>query len=410
MLRRLRPGAAGNEQGEAANAREAAMLRTRQSAQPEGGRQEGPFTDTISNPRYLFDMTPPGMAVNAVNSASQGDYGQAAMQGAGAVAPLLGPAARAVGGAMNAFPKTTAIGGGLGAMLSSAEAGSPLNRAQRQQMEMEQQRGKNQLEADNARRAQEAELAAQERAQQVELERARREGDLAAQNAAAQAEMQRQQQQQEAQRAEELRQTQLPFREKFPNVAANLPYAGAAISAALPYGARAAKAAFNNKRVGQAEGAVERGEAALTGRKNINSISRSLSELEAQRAITPPPKGPISIGPGGMATSAAVSAEAPLIPLEYDAGMLPHGNENRQAAWDTLMNPAEVAKRALPGLLGGMTAATIGNKVPGVWSERVPPTANMDGLIAALNGAKAPKVSKPRAPAKKAPATPEENP
>lgn len=385
-----------DEPAEAQAAREAAAMRMRQAAQPEGGRQEGAMSAALSDPALLFNLSPLGMARDSMRAANEGDYGQAAMSAAPLVAPMAGPAVRAVGGAMQAFPKASALATGLAGMLSSSEAAPKLTREQQRQLEMETSRARNAAELDQQKRAQEAEIARQGAAQQVELERARREGDLATQQAAAQADTERQRAEAEYQQQEAVRQSQLPFRERYPGLANALPFAGVGAAAASPYAVRLGKALFNNAGVRQMEGAVGRGETALAG-ADKGAITRSLGELKSiQKSGAAAPEGPVSAGPGTLALSAGLPAEAALLPAEYDLQMLPTDNPNREAAKKMLTDPTELAKRVIPGLLQGIPAATLGNKVPAVWPEKLPPISNMEGLIAALRAAK-PKRSKPQA-------------
>jgi len=406
LARLLRSGAISADQlpvdeaTEAQRAREAAAMRMRQAAMPEGGRQEGPLTAALSDPALLFNMSPLGMARDAMKSANEGDYGQAAMSAAPLLAMGAAPAVRGAGALMQSFPKTTAIGSGLAGMFATSEAGTSLNRAQRQELEQEQARARNAAELDAQKRAQEAEIEAQRRSQQMLLDKARREGDVAAQQAAAQAEIERQREAERYRQQEEVRQSQLPFREKYPGLATALPFAGTAAAMASPYAVRLGKALFNNSRVGQMEDAITRADMALASQSKP-SIVRSLGELKASKGSVPTPEGPISAGPGSLAISAALPAEAALLPAEYDMSMLQPDNPNREAAKHILTDPTELAKRVVPGLLQGIPAATLGNKIPAVWPEKIPPNANMEGLIAAL------KASKPARSKRQAPATQE---
>jgi hypothetical protein len=109
------------------------------------------------------------------------------------------------------------------------------------------------------------------------------------------------------------------------------------------------------------------------------AAARALNQLEAYgQQYAKQSKG---VGAAAFATSAALPAEAALIPSEYDAAVLPAGDPNQKAAWDLITDPVKVAERAAPGVMQGLPAATLGNKLPTPIRERMAPVARSEGLL-----------------------------
>lgn len=326
----------------------------------------------------LADILPVAGGVLGANDAlREGDDPRAAANAVTAMAPLAAPLVR---GVIAAAPKTTAaVAGALGATMTPADAGTRLTREQRQQIEVERQR----LEAQR----QAAEAEARMRAQ-TDMERQRAEAEFQRQRAVQDAELQRQMEAQRQRDAEVAAarardaEARMPFRERYPNLASALPFAGAAAAFAVPAAVKAGKTFANNRAIGRWDSAVDQAAEALPTASK--PAARGIAaEMRAFDELGPPPGA--KPGWGVMGASAALPAEASLIPQEYDALMLPAGDPNREAARATLTDPVELAKRAATGLLAGVPLAKLGSEFPMGWMERPPPIARTKGLIEAAD-------------------------
>lgn len=365
-LARLLMLGAPDEQQMAQDARGAAALRLKQGAAPEGGRMEGPFTEMVSSPQYLFDMTPPGMAANAIRSANEGDYMGAATHAAGVAAPFAGSAMRGLGALMSAFPKSAALGAGGAAMLTSAEAGPQLTAKQQQRLEMQRQGAANALEAEKVRQE-----------QALEGDRARAEMERQNRDDAAAFAGQQRQADVDAQRQEAERVANMPFRERYPTVANALPFAGLAGSFGAPYLARLAQGLKRNSAIGDWESSIDRARSAVTN-TDPAALKAAASELKAFQKTPLPEPG---MSPVGLAASAFIPTEAGLLPAEMDLATLPEGSPGRQAAKEMLTNPNEWLSRAGVGVLQGTPAAILGSKLPIPMREKNAPVAESQGVI-----------------------------
>lgn len=318
-----------------------------------------------------LDFTPLGMALSSQEAFQQGDSAAGAGYAMGAIAPGTAPAMRALVSFIRSSPRLAAMtGGAAGAVAIPSEAESVrLTRAQQREIELERQRLKAQAEGDLARAKSLAEQQRMDREaaakQAMELERMNRENKVA------------------LEQAEKDRQANMPFRDRFPNLASALPFAGGAAALAFPYLARLRNTMKANRAVGDWESRVTAAEQALPKADKVRSTQFG-AEMKALREggerSTEPSKAMV-------ATSAMLPAEAALLPYEYDALMLPSGNKDKEAAMQLLLDPAEVAKRAVPGLLQGIPAAMIGAKLPAMIPQKVPPIAQTEGLEAAFRAA-----------------------
>ncbi|RAI28452.1 hypothetical protein CH340_23565 [Rhodoplanes serenus] len=340
----------------------------------------------------LADILPvAGGALGANDALREGDDPRAAANAVTAVAPLAAPLVR---GVIAAAPKTTAaVAGALGATMTPADAGTRLTREQRQQLEVERQR----LEAQR----QAAEAEARMRAQ-TDMERMQAEAEFQRQRAAQDAELQRQMEAQRQRDAEEAAarardaEARMPFRERFPDLAAALPFIGAGAAFGFPAAVKAGRTLYNNRTIGRWDRAVDRAAEALPGASK--PAARGIAaEMRALDEIGPP--GSAKPGWGVMGASAALPAEASLIPQEYDYLMLPADDPNRQAAAAILTDPIELAKRAATGVMAGAPLAKLGSEIPMGWMERAPPIARTKGVIEAADAYVAQRT--PRAPVKR---------
>jgi hypothetical protein len=168
-----------------------------------------PSTQGVDDPRL------PGV-MGDIAGIGAGALSGVGLAGAGvraAEAALPGVASRA--GAMD--PQIMAgITGAMGNAVESAEA-TTLTRDQRRQIEIERQRAELAAKADEARL---------QREQQANLQRS--EMEIKRQREAAQADLDKKRQQAEFEAQEKLRESNLPFRQKYPNLAATLPFLGTA--------------------------------------------------------------------------------------------------------------------------------------------------------------------------------------
>lgn len=339
----------------------------------------------------LVDLGPViGGALGANDALREGDDARASANALSAAAPLAGPLVR---GAMAAAPRTTAaVGGALAATMTPSDAAPRLTRDQQRELEARRQAAEIQRQADEA--------AARTRAA-TDMERARQEAEFQRQRATQDAELQREM---EAKRQSDAvaadaaardRDARRPFRERFPDLAASLPFAGAATAFAFPALVKVGKTIANNRAIGRWDRAADAAAEALPGAskpaaKGIAAEMRAFDELGPPKSSKP--------GYGVIGPSAVAPAEFSLIPQEYDALMLPAGDPNREAARATLTDPAELAKRAATGVLAGVPLAKLGSEFPMGWAERSAPIAKTRGLIAAADAYVSQRA--PRAPSK----------
>ena len=259
------------------------------------------------------------------------------------VAPALGRAAARLPEVDSRLLATQAAGA-TAFEPSSAEAAPRLTRDQQRQVEMERLRGEQET-----RRAQ-AEREGQFRTEQ---DRARFQAQQAEEQRTSAARFEAQQKEAEA---------NAPFRQKYPMLASALPFMGSAAAFLSPFLTRALVTNPGAHALAREwSAAADATEAALAAGNRRGAV-QGLRQLEGYaKQWEQRQKG---IGAIGLATSAALPTEAALLPSEYDAAMLPPGNPSREAAMHVLTSPTELGARALPGLLQGLPAAMLGNKLP----------------------------------------------
>lgn len=313
-----------------------------------------------------IESNPVSMGAEAVKAANEGDLPGAITNAAGAALPVLGPAARGVGAAIKTAPKTAAALGGVAGSTIATEAAPTLTRQQQRDLEVERQRAGNAAELATKRAAEESERRLSEeriragQATEADIARKRAEADF--------------------QREEALRSSNLPFRQKYPNLSNALPFAGMVGALAAPYAMRAGGRLAENALARGMEGQVARGMETMAAQpRDPAAVAGMVSALKTSKA-TPDAGG---ISPAAVGVSAMMPAEAAMFPSEYDLAMLPKGDPNRETAFNTLTTPAELAQRLIPGALAGGPAAFMGSKLPVPIPRRMRPEAEMEGLIAA---------------------------
>jgi hypothetical protein len=404
---------------EAQRAREAAAMRMRQSAQPEGGRQEGALSAALSDPATVFNASPLGMARDAMTAANEGNYGQAALSAAPLVAPALGPAVRAAGGLMQAYPKAAALVAALAGTGASVEAADrdPKNpewwRSKREPppnidpfaepglTPEETQRYTAQLDPNfeklgpmgkkeaMARRdaAQGPLTSSSEAFLKEKIARSRSDWDRTLQDKQAAYEAEQARLDVEDQKYREENQS---FREAHPLAAPIIQGIGAGTALAFPLAARGMALRRNNAVASQLDDAVAAAEAASTvrgtgsGPLRVGASQRLKSAMGDEgvgrmaNTSTPLPEQLAWALGGG--TEGAATAVAPYI---VDQETLPMNSHGREEAGD----PMNWAARAGYGFIPGAAAGLFGARIP-MGRGAVPDMARAEGALKML-GSKA---------------------
>lgn len=323
-----------------------------------------------------------GLVASAVPGVGLAGQGIRAAGVAGrAIAPEIAGLGTRIGAASGAADTQTIAGiMGAGANMApgAAEASPRLTRDQQRQLEIKQR------EADI-----QAKLEQQQAQQRIEAEKRAREyqtqADIARQKAQTQADIEKQAAIAQADRDEKLRQQNQPFSQKFQPLAQMMPFLGGASSLALPMISRIAKMPAQNALAREWRGTVNEAEQALAS-KDYATASRAIAQLHEYGKQWNKASG---VSPGLYAGSAVDPAVATMLPMGYDAMVLPAGDPNKQAALDTLTNPTELAHRVIPALGEGLALASTGTKL-GLPGQEVPPIARSAGLVASRDLAQAP--------------------
>lgn len=398
---------------------ERAAYRTRQGARPIGGRQEGPLTQSLSDPATAFNASPFGAARDALTAANEGDYGRAAMSAAPLVAPIAGPIVRGAGALMRANPATTGLAAGLSAYLGSADAadrdpksgewwrtprGTPTVQKfaeptltpeeERRYIAPEIQgfdklgpRGK--LEATARRDAlQKSLIQDRERALADKTKRARADWDEA--NQRTQAEYEAQQSRLDAE-DDKYRLANQSFRDAHPLASPIIQGAGAATALTFPLIARGLTRRANNTMASQLQEAMTAGEAASAlPRSGVGSAGSAAARVGAAQRLESA-IGPQGVGrmqdtsvslPGQAAWALGGGAEGAIgatAPYGVDLETLPIGSPGREEASE----PSNWGMRAASGFLPGAAMGLIGSRVP-MGRGAVPDIARAEGLIKGL--------------------------
>ena len=178
-----------------------------------------------------------------------------------------------------------------------------------------------------------------------------------------------------------------PFRERYPGTAEALLYGGAGLAAFLPM-ANTMRHQFTDRlaygpqleaQAGRVENAL-RGSTTQPGPINrlmggeAQTIAPNQGVFETERATlrnmlaSREAREPSHLGQ--MAAGTAIMQEARMIPEEVDAIVFPYGHPSREAATNALLDPMYYAKGIVPSVLGGASAAHLGNKAGGMMSPR----------------------------------------
>lgn len=165
-------------------------------------------------------------------------------------------------------------------------------------------------------------------------------------------------------RQEKEREAATPFRERYPEVAGNLPAIGLGLAAGLPFaiGAKEAAGTFTRGSFpSRVNAAVKNADEAIA----TNAPNQALNRMELDRLIKAEPstgnrllQGAAAAGAGG-----ALAAEANLFPDQYDAFNLPEG-EDRDAAWARMTDPMEYLKRGAIGAITGLSGYEASRLIP----------------------------------------------
>lgn len=186
---------------------------------------------------------------------------------------------------------------------------------------------------------------------------------------------------------EEFRKANESFAESMPGLSLLFPVIGAALASRVPYGARKAAQATGNEMVDQMLGTIGRGRAATgtAGKGAAKTQQGALAEVEAQLGNVPKipsTEMPVASGRGlsNLASGAATTAEAAVLPYEIDMARLPAHSHGREEAND----PMNWLMRGGFGGLSGLLGARYGAELPLRGRTAVPPEAELLGLRAAL--------------------------
>lgn len=441
---------------------ERAAYRVRQAARPEGGRQEGPLSEALSDPAFLFNASPLGPVRDTLHAVNEGEYGRAAASAAPLLAPMAGPAIRGASALVRAAPRTAATLAGIAGIgipsatdIATAEAEpkaddwwrtprEPFNHPEfvpptltaeerepftqpgfvapdqsprpnldglgpmarkETQARYDQRLEKAAVSAEEARKAHAARQAKLDEVAAALLDRktskAREDWEKARDDAiAAHAEEQARLDQRDL----EFKRANQSFTEAHPSASLALPAAGAAIAGAIPYGGRMMARGANNAVARQLEEAASRARLAL----GSDAATRAAARGEMKAGLGPAGVGRITDEHStGRSNAAAMisgglgSAEASLIPYEVDR-LLPEGSHGRHESDD----PKNWLQRGAFGSLGGILGSRYGMEAPLLRGRVTPPVSEMEGLLAGLKTAKTapPRVKvepKPRSRRKK---------
>lgn len=161
-----------------------------------------------------------------------------------------------------------------------------------------------------------------------------------------------------------------PFRERYPEVASQLPAAGMGLAAGVPFvlrgtaragsfmpGSKASRMARATRRTENAV-ASENPLQAARGAREINALMPSQGRLG--RAASELGKPLSAAGTGG-----ALAAEAQMFPEQYDYFNLPPDSEGYQHAKETLADYTNWMKRGAFGLALGLSGYKAGGALPG---------------------------------------------
>ncbi|TAL08278.1 MAG: hypothetical protein EPO02_13325 [Nitrospirae bacterium] len=302
-----------------------------------------------------------------------GALGGAAMRGGAEAIPAL--ASRLASRAAPAMADVSSqdLAGIMGAASnlapSTAEAAPRLTRDQQRQIEMQRQQQALQEQQAQTAAERERQAALDRSTQEIAAQRAKTQADIDAKAAQTKAGIDAQAAQAQAAREENLRQQNLPFREKYGPLTQALPGIGAAWALGLPIVARMLKIPGQNAIIKQWEATADEAQhAATTGDHAM--LTTALNQLEAYGNQWAKSN---KMSPAVYAGAAGGPAEAALTPSVADVLNLPTNDPN-QPDW------SQLAGHRLPVALGEGAMLASGSKfVP----KRTPPiVARSEGLLA----------------------------
>ncbi len=349
---------------QAAQAREAAAMRTQRAVQPVGGREQGGLTES------LFDVAIPGRA--AARSASQGEYGQAAVEAAGSALPFgAGKAASALASPIGkAVAASTAA---LTAMFMDTSEGAKLSPENLEKLRMKQeeskllqqqrtQKAQEDKDAADAKAKRDVETARQTATTQLELEVSL--AKIKSDALAAQYRIEEEHKAAEQKAAEEtlIRNAEhnkmlheRPFREQHPDAALGFMLSGIALAAAIPAASQTLKIwSYNNyaKELARLDKAAT--EALFKGTTEEQQVAAN--RLAAAAAKQLQKEGKLERFPWLTQLAApAFGVELSLLPEELDANLQASGTRAHDEAMDFFASPSKWGRQAIVGALGAGT-------------------------------------------------------
>lgn len=298
------------------------------------------------------------------------------------LAARMAPRAAMEAGPANAFLNTASMA--AGGVLHPSEAGAAeLKPAQQRALEMRRQQEEIRRQSENDRAARERDTAGSRAALERQNAQDQADRELRVRDADARRELETKQASDQYARDQDAAARNAPFREKFPGLTNALPAAGLAAAFLPPALTKAAKQAGANKFASAWQGVVDDASALMDAGGKIPAAQKKILggqlaafEAEAPTKLNTTPSLGVTL-PG-----AAIAGDMPLVPMEYDATMLPPDNPNRQSALNTLTNPAELAKRVAPALMMGLPASKLGGGLPSVLPAVRAPAEESKGLAA----------------------------
>lgn len=165
-------------------------------------------------------------------------------------------------------------------------------------------------------------------------------------------------------REEKEREASTPFRERYPEIAGNLPAIGLGLAAGLPFslGARNAMGTFaRNSHPSRVNDAIRRADEAIATGSPTSALNRM--ELDRLVAAQPTTRNRLLDAAAAAGAGGALAAEANLFPDQYDAFNLPPG-EDRDAAMERIMDPTEYLKRGAVGAITGLSGYEASRLMP----------------------------------------------
>ncbi len=196
----------------------------------------------------------------------------------------------------------------------------------------------------------------------------------------------------------EFRKANESITEQYPGIGLLAPIGTAAVTSRVPYSARKAAQKTGGAMVDQMMETIARARGALSSKAGTPAQRGALAEVESQIGNVgkmPPTDMPLHTGRGvgNMVSGAATGAELNVAPLEIDWAMHKPGGHGREEA----SNPMNWLARGGLGALTGALGARYGGEMALGGKPVIPPTAELQGLKAALTPA--PKKSIVRKPA-----------